>query len=203
MAKQEKVTKKTELHGGENILVITDEYLKDLMRQAGKAAAQATRKAIEEERVKSEKKAADRRYKTTKDMLKSYRREKIRLADEEKFTEEEQAEMRWAFLEDLIGNQTGSEKLKDMIPDYEKKRRESKYTIWLIENALRLYDMEVSKSGNEVNKRRFAEMKALYIDDVPTEVPELAEQNHIAERVVYKDIGIAVRIMMVYLFGTP
>ncbi len=202
MAKKEE-NKGQEMFENQQILVITDEYIKTLMKEAGKAAAHATKKALEEDRIKAEKKAADRRYKTTKEMLKSYRREKIRLADEAEFTEEEQAERRWAFLEDLIGRPSGEEKLNDVIPEFEKKRRESKYTIWLIENALRLYDMEVNEYGNEVDKRRFAEMKALYIDEDKMDVPALAEAYSIAERIVYKDIGIAVKIMMVYLFGTP
>ncbi len=185
------------------LIVLTDEYIHELMKEAGKSASQSCIKAMEQERIRQEKKSFDNRYKTTKDMLKSYRREKIRFADEEEFTEEEKAERRWAFLEDLIGSPSGDGKLKDTIPDFERKRRESKYTIWLIENALRLYDIEVTRYGNEVDKRRFNEMKALYIDEEQIEVSELANMNHIAERIVYKDIGIAIRIMMEYLFGTP
>ncbi len=184
-------------------VVLTEEMAHELARSAGREAAKSCRKVIEQERIEHEKRQYDKRYKTTKDMLRNYRREKLRLADEAEFTEVEQAERRWAFLVDLIEATQGDEKLSDTITDFEKKRRESKYTIWLVENALRLYEMEVEKYGSDVDKRRFDEMKAMYIDEVAIEVPELAKMYNVTEKAIYKDIGLATKIMMVYLFGTP
>jgi|P827metagenome_2_1110787.scaffolds.fasta_scaffold13890_1 hypothetical protein len=200
MGKGKPVAEQAEKSG---FIVMTEDMAHDLVKEAGKEAAKKCMLAMEQERIKADKKKKDQQYKMTKDMLKSYRREKIRIADEAEFTEEEMAERRWAFLEDLIENPSGDGKMNDMIPDYERKRRESKYTIWLIENALRLYEYEANEYGNEVDKRRLAEMKALYIDDEKYDVQELADIHSIAERVVYKDIGIATKIMMVYLFGAP
>ena len=183
------------------LIQLSEEQLKELVREAGKAASQETIKTLEKERVKQEKEKHDQRYKTTKDMLKNYRREKQRIANEEKFTDEEQAEQRWAFLVDLIERPVEDGKMSDTISDFEKKRHESKYAIWLIENALRMYDFDVTEYGNEVEKRRFAELKALYIDDFKMDITELANMYCIDERVVYRDIGIATKIVMVYLFG--
>lgn len=181
---------------------LTAKQLEELMNLAGKAAAKQCLVEIEKKQIKMKKDAEKQRYNKTKDMLKSYRREKIKLEDEARFTEEEQASMRWEFLVDLIGNPDQSvSKAERVVDDFESKRRDTKYAIWSIDNAIRLYEQEVELSGNDVDKRRFAELMAMYIDDDAMDVHELAEYYQVTEKAIYKDIGIATRIMTVYLFG--
>ena len=42
---------------------------------------------------------------------------------------------------------------------------------------------------------------AMYIDDEAHDVKEIAEMENISEKIVYRDIGIACKILAVYLLG--
>ena len=82
--------------------VLTQEQINQIAAVAGKEAVQTFRA----EQVKAEKKRAreENKVKKTKKMLSSYRRIKATLSDEAEFTEEEQIELRWNFIQDLMGS---------------------------------------------------------------------------------------------------
>ena len=56
-------------------------------------------------------------------------------------------------------------------------------------------------SSSEEAKRRYRELHAMYIDDEAHDVKEIAEMENISEKIVYRDIGIACKILAVYLLG--
>lgn len=138
----------------------------------------------------------------TKDMLSSYRRMKKTLSEEKEFSEEEKKELRWKFIEDFMGISGAFEsKTEQAVINSEKKRQENLYCIQCIENAVALYADECEKSSSEEEKRRYRELYALYIGDEILTVPEIAERERISEKTVYKDLGIAYKIVAVYLLG--
>ena len=92
-------------------------------------------------------------------------------------------------------------KSETVIIDQEKKRQENLYCIQSIENAIRLYQEECEKSSSEEGKRRFRELYAMYIADEAKNVKEIAETENISEQIVYRDLGIACKIIAVYLLG--
>ena len=92
-------------------------------------------------------------------------------------------------------------KSETVIIDQEKKRQENLYCIQSIENAIKLYQEECEKSSSEEGKRRFRELYAMYIADEAKNVKEIAETENISEKIVYRDLGIACKIIAVYLLG--
>lgn len=161
-------------------------------------------KAFREEQAKEDRKRAksEDKVKKTKKMLSSYRRMKVTLSDEAEFTEAEKIELRWKFIEDLMGNFTeGTARSESVAINKEKKRQENLYCIQCIENAVRLYGEECDKSSSEEAKRRYRELYAMYIAEEETTVLEIAEKENISEKTVYKDLGIASGIVAVYLLG--
>lgn len=186
--------------GGSVKYLLSQEELNQIAVVASKEAVRVFRN----EQIKADKKRAknEDKVKRTKKMLSSYRRMKATLSEEAIFTEEEKIELRWKFIEDLMGNSTALVSKSEMAAiDSEKKRQENLYCIHCIENAVRLYGEECEKSSSEEGKRRFKELYALYIDETPSTVPEIAERENISEKTVYKDIGIAASIVAVYLLG--
>lgn len=159
-------------------------------------------KAYKHEQAKQEKKIAreNDKVKKTKKMLTSYRRMKATLTEEIEFTESEKIELRWKFVEDLIGN-TVINKSELVVADKEKKRQENIYCIQCIENAVRLYREECEKSSSDEAKRRYREMYSMYIDENETSVQAIAERENVSDKTVYKDLGIACGIMSIYLLG--
>lgn len=180
--------------------VLTQEQINQIAAIAGKEAVNTFRT----EQVKAEKKRAreENKVKKTKKMLSSYRRIKATLSDEAEFTEEEQIELRWKFIQDLMGNVRETVgKSERTIKDAEKRRQEDLYCIYRIEKATEMYREECEKSGSEEAKRRYRELHMMYLDEKAYTVQEISEVEKVSDKTVYKDLGIACGIVAVYLLG--
>lgn len=180
--------------------VLTQEQINQIAAVAGKEAVQTFRA----EQVKEEKKRAreENKVKKTKKMLKSYRRIKATLSDEAEFTEEEQIDLRWKFIQDLMGKARETvSRSERVIKDEEKRRQEDSYCIYRIEKATEMYREECEKSGSEEAKRRYREFSMMYLEEKEYTVQEISTVENVSEKTVYKDIGIACGIVAVYLLG--
>ena len=180
--------------------VLTQEQINQIAAVAGEEAV----KRFRAEQVKSDKKRAreENKVKKTKKMLSSYRRSKATLSDEAEFTEEEQIELRWKFIQDLMGSvrETVS-RSERTIKDEEKRRQEDLYCIYRIEKATEMYREECEKSGSEEAKRRYRELSMMYLEEKQYSVQEISEVENVSDKTVYKDLGIACGIVAVYLLG--
>lgn len=180
--------------------VLTQEQINHIAAVAGEEAVRRFRA----EQVKSDKKRAreENKVKKTKKMLSSYRRIKATLSDEAEFTEEEQIELRWKFIQDLMGNAREMvSKSERTIKDEEKRRQEDSYCIYRIEKATEMYREECEKSGSEEAKRRYRELSMMYLEEKQYSVQEISEVENVSDKTVYKDLGIACGIVAVYLLG--
>ena len=180
--------------------VLTQEQINQIAAVAGKEAVQTFRA----EQVKAEKKRAreENKVKKTKKMLSSYRRIKATLSDEAEFTEEEQIELRWKFIQDLMGSaREAVSKSERVIQDGEKRRQEDSYCIYRIEKATEMYREECERSGSEEAKRRYRELSMMYLEDREYSVQEISQVEKVSDKTVYKDLGIACGIVAVYLLG--
>ena len=180
--------------------VLTQEQINQIAAVAGEEAV----KRFRAEQVKSDKKRAreENKVKKTKKMLSSYRRIKATLSDEAEFTEEEQIELRWKFIQDLMGSvrETVS-RSERTIKDEEKRRQEDLYCIYRIEKATEMYREECEKSGSEEAKRRYRELSMMYLEEREYTVQEISQIEKVSDKTVYKDLGIACGIVAVYLLG--
>lgn len=180
--------------------VLTQEQINQIAAIAGKEAVHIFRT----EQVEAEKKRAreENKVKKTKKMLSSYRRIKATLSDEAVFTEEEQIELRWKFIQDLMGNAKDTvSKSERVMQDGEKRRQEDLYCIYRIEKAVDMYREECEKSGSEEAKRRYRELSMMYLEEKEHTVQEISQVEKVSDKTVYKDLGIACGIVAVYLLG--
>ncbi len=188
-----------------NIISISKQELYDLMKIAGKEAAQTTIEQMGKEREKFAKQESDMRYKNTKERLKGFRMLQQKVESELTYSETEQEYWRLMFLQDLMGDPTSymETSTRQLNMEEADRRRDFKKYI-MTKNALHLYAKDCEEHGKEVDQRRYTEMLQFYgIEEEPMLASELAEVYHVTEKAIYKDIGIATRIMSVYLFGTP
>ena len=182
------------------MFVLTQEQINQIAAVAGEEAV----KRFRAEQVKSDRKRAreENKVKKTKNMLSSYRRIKATLSDEAEFTEEEQIELRWKFIQDLMGNARETvSRSERTIKDEEKRRQEDLYCIYRIEKATEMYREECEKSGSEEAKRRYRELSMMYLGEKQYSVQEISEVENVSDKTVYKDLGIAYGIVAVYLLG--
>lgn len=178
--------------------------LREIYEKAASVGAREAVRMFREEQMKADRQRArdDNKVKRTKKMLDSYRRIKATLSDETEFTEEEQIELRWKFIQDLMGNARETvSRSERVVRDEEKKRQEDLYCIFRIEKAVEMYRKECEKSGSEEAKRRYRELRMMYLDDKVYTVQEISQVEKVSDKTVYKDLGIACGIVAVYLLG--
>ncbi len=179
---------------------LTQDQINQIAAIAGKEAVRIFRA----EQAKAERKQAREgdKVRKTKKMLKSYRRIKDALSDEVEFTEDEQIELRWKFIQDLMGSaREVVSKSERIVQDGEKRRQEDLYCIYRIEKATEMYREECEKSGSEEAKRRYRELSMMYLGDREYTVQEISQVEKVSDKTVYKDLGIACGIVAVYLLG--
>lgn len=178
--------------------LITQEQLSSIAEMAAEKAVESYR--AEEKKI--QKKRDNESVRITKQKLAAYRRLKASLAETEEFTDDEKIELRWAFVKDLMGS--GLEvigRAENRIRSVENRRKRESFEVQLIEKAMDLYRKEAEKSTTEEEKRRYRELYAAYIDEVPMSIKEIADTERISEKIVYRDLGIATQILSVYLLG--
>ena len=180
--------------------ILTQEQINEIAAIAGKEAVQVFR--IEQAKAERKRAKEENKVKKTKKMLSSYRRIKATLSEEAEFTEEEQVELRWKFIQDLMGSAKEiAVKSERTIQDEEKRRQEDLYCIYRIEKAVEMYREECEKSGSEEAKRRYRELSMMYLEEEHYTVQEISEVEKVSDKTVYKDLGIACGIVAVYLLG--
>ncbi len=175
---------------------------KELMTLVTELASKIAIECYAEEEKKAERRRKNEKINKVKDLLKAYRRTIAKLEDEKEFTDEEKAEYRWKFVEDLMGSAKEIvSKSQRIIEDSEKKRQEDMYAIYRLENAMKLYKKECEISFCEEEKRRYRIVFAMYMDKEVKSVQEIAEAENVSEKTVYRDLGIAYQILAIYLYG--
>lgn len=199
--------KKAEGMGNENAQKaeqVVERYLitaEEVGRIAEIAAREAS-KVYREEQKKSEKKernSADK-VKRTKKLLSDYRRLKREIPESDEFSIAEKVEKRWAFIRDLMGS-AYAKKPESIIEDEEKRRAENMYYIERIEKAVETYRQECEVSRKPEAMRCFREVYGYYMDEEEKTVAQIAAEECVSEKTVYKDIGNACKIISVYLLG--
>ncbi len=64
-----------------------------------------------------------------------------------------------------------------------------------------MYRKECENSGNEEAKRRYRELSMMYLEDREYTVQEISQIEKVGDKAIYKDLGIAYKIVTAYLFG--
>ena len=174
-------------------------------KEIDEIATLAAKKAVEgycEQEKKAIKRKENEYLRITKNKLKAFRRVKASLAETESFSDGEKIEYRWLFIKDLMGSAADAVgRADDRIRSVEIKRRKDSFEVQIIERALNLYKNEVESIGSEEDKRRYRELYDLYVSEYPKNISEIAADENVSEKIVYRDIGIAVKALSVYLLG--
>lgn len=188
----------TESLEGNRIYQVTGREL----TQIAEISAREAVKMCREERKKTEKREQSNadKVKRTKKLLSDYRRLKREIPENEEFTEGEKVEKRWAFLRDLMGSAHINSQ-ESVVEKEEKRRAENMYYINRIERAIETYREECETSKKPEAMRCYREVYEYYIAEEEKTVAQIASEECVSEKTVYKDIGNACKIIAVYLLG--
>ena len=175
----------------------TRDDLVHVIEQTAQEAVQAAMNAVREAERKKARQSDP--AKVAQRMLTEYRRLKIAQNEDIRISEAEGLEMRWKYLEDLMGTPDHTMVAETTMYVREKKLQYNQYKIQQIESAVSMYGKECQNSGNDEAMRRYRVVCQRFMDEKEWKVEEIAEQEKISDKSVYNDIRVACRAIAVYL----
>lgn len=168
----------------------------DIIKLAGEAGAKAALKMLEEEKKRISKERCNRRLRNTKLLLRNYRMLKAHC--DSAIFEANQIDISAVDILDLMDSTLTSDVYVESI----KRSAQRTYIIMShIKEMLRIYEIYCNTSDKIEDQRRYNSLYSLYISDEVLSVPEIAQQECIDNRTVYKDIDMAVEKLTALIFG--
>ena len=163
---------------------------------AAEIGAKAAMERLEEERKSLYHKAINRRLHNTKLLLRNYRMLREN-ADNSIYGRSQMEESAADILCNMM-NMYDDEVIVDAI-----KRSATRTAIIVahIDTMMKLYEAYCSKSGNDLDNRRYEIIKDMYIVEDPLTVKEIAKKWHMSKENVYSDIKIASERLSALIFG--
>ena len=168
---------------------------KEMIRIAAETGAKAARERLEKERWKDEEERADRRLHNTRLLLKNYRLFK-KHTDNAVYQVEQLDESIYEILELMERRGTS-----DFSASIKNSAARTAVLVRHIEVMLGLYKTYCEDSGRQDNLRRWRVVKALYVDDQPATVQELADREFVAEKTIRRDVDAICEHLAALLFG--
>lgn len=177
-------------------VLLTKEEITAMQKEAAEIGAKAAMEKLEQEKKSMYHKAVDRRLHNTKLLLRNYRMLREN-ADNSIYGRSQMEESAADILSSMM-NLYDDEVIVDAI-----KRSATRTAIIVshIDTMLELYEAYCSKSGNELDGRRYEIITDAYIIEQPMTVKEIAKKWHMSKENVYSDIKIATERLSALIFG--
>ena len=177
-------------------VVLTKEEIVTMQKEAAEIGAKAAMERLEQEKKSMYHKAVDRRIHNTKLLLRNYRM--LRENADNSIYGRGQMEESAADILCSMMNLYDDEVIVDAI-----KRSATRTAIIIshIDTMLKLYEAYCSKSGNELDGRRYEIIMDAYIIEQPMAVKEIAKKWHMSKENVYSDLKIATERLSALIFG--
>lgn len=172
----------------------------DIIRLAAETGARVAMETLEKERQHSQREMADRRLRNTKLLLRNYRI--FRAHVENAVYEAEIEESPQEILEDLmLPGRDGNV----FVESIKKSVARTATIVRHMELMMQLYHSFCVTTGSAEDERRWRIVDELYIRDLggerPRSVAELAKEEGVVERTIYKDIDAACERIAAFMFG--
>ena len=170
------------------------DYIVKLAAEIGAKTALST---LEDKIKISQKERSDRRLRNTKLLLRNYRMFKAH-AENAVFDASQIDENAYDII-DLMSDRWQDSEV--FVSSIKQSVTRTVTIVSHIDTMLQLYEVFCEKSKNPEEIRRDRVIRALYIDDNPLTVKELADKYFVTSRTIYNDIDIACERIAALIFG--
>lgn len=162
--------------------------------------AKAAVRAVERERKNYRKQQYDWKYHNTKLLLRNYRR--LNEYYENAVFDTEGAGEADENFEDIMRSMGGSIADEDIfVASIQRNYIATKIIMTHVNKMLDCYKIMCERSSRQDDARHWRVLEGLYIADNYTTAEEIARQEHIDKRTVYKDIDVCAADLTALLFG--
>lgn len=161
--------------------------------------AKAAVKAVERERRTYRKQQYDWKYHNTKLLLRNYRRLNA-YYENAVFSIEEAAEEDESF-EDIMRSMGRPADEEIFVESIQKNYLATRIIMTHVNKMLDCYEIMCERSSRQDDARHWRVLEGLYLAEDYTTAEEIAKQEHIDKRTVYKDIDVCAADLTALFFG--
>lgn len=161
--------------------------------------AKAAMKAVERERRAYRKKQYDWKYQNTKLLLRNYRRLNA-YYENAIFSIEDAAEADMSF-EDIMRSMGRPADEEIFVESIQKNYLSTRIIMTHVNKMLECYEVMCERSNRQDDKRHWRVLEGLYLSENYTTAEQIAKQEHIDKRTVYKDIDLCAADLTALFFG--
>lgn len=170
---------------------------KALSQEMMKEIAEYAIDCYRDEQERSKKLRYDKRLRNTKMLLRNYR--ELSAHSENAIYEASQVDDEDLF--DILEMMSGSDSNQYYVESIKTSAARTSLIIEHVKEMLSLYEVYCERSQKPEDKRRFRTINALYIQDEPKTIEEIAEDEVVDTRTVYRDVDAAVEKLTFLIFG--
>lgn len=161
--------------------------------------AKAAVKAVERERRAYRKKQYDWKHQNTKLLLRNYRR--LNAYYENAIFSIEDAEEANESFEDIMRNMGRPADEEIFVESIQKNYLATRIIMTHVNKMLDCYEIMCERSNRQDDKRHWRVLEGLYLSENYTTAEQIAKQEHIDKRTVYKDIDVCAADLTALFFG--
>lgn len=161
--------------------------------------AKAAVKAVERERKAYRKKQYDWKYQNTKLLLRNYRR--LNAYYRNAIFSIEDAEEADESFEDIMRSMGRPADEEIFVESIQKNYLATRIIMTHVNKMLDCYEIMCERSNRQDDKRHWRVLEGLYLSENYTTAEQIAKQEHIDKRTVYKDIDVCAADLTALFFG--
>lgn len=161
--------------------------------------AKAAVKAVEQERKAYRKRQYDWKYQNTKLLLRNYRR--LNAYYQNAIFSIEDAEEADESFEDIMRSMGRPADEEIFVESIQKNYLATRIIMTHVNKMLDCYQIMCERSNRQDDKRHWRVLEEMYLSENYTTAEQIARQEHIDKRTVYKDIDVCAADLTALFFG--
>lgn len=183
--------------GTANYIAMGNRIMEIAVQRGTEAGIKAAMDYLTEERKQLKKGRYDRRLRNTRLLLKNYR--SFRNYAKNAVYKASQLKENAVDILDGLDDYSFDDSL--YIESIKKSQQRTLIILNHINEMLRYYKIDCEQSGKDEEQRRCRIIMAYYINEQRKSAEQIAEEEHIEKRTLYKDINIALKPLSALIFG--
>jgi len=183
--------------GAANYIAVASRIMEIAVQRGTEAGIRAAMDYLVEERKQLKKGRYDRRLRNTRLLLKNYRS----FSNYAKNAVYKASQLKENAVDILDGLDEYSFDDSLYIESIKKSQQRTLIILKHIDEMLRYYRIDCEQSGKDEELRRYRIITAYYINEQRKSAEQIAEDEHIERRTLYKDINIALKPIAALIFG--
>jgi len=183
--------------GTANYIAVANRIMEIAVQRGTEAGIKAVMEYLTEERKQLKKGRYDRRLRNTRLLLKNYR--SFRNYAKNAVYKASQLKENAVDILDGLDEYSFDDSL--YIESIKKSQQRTLIILNHIDEMLRYYKIDCEQSGKDEELRRYRIIVAYYINKQRKSAEQIAEDEHIERRTLYKDINMALKPLSALIFG--